>query len=1189
MTMTVPKPPMHLCRLMRLRCVRTAALLVLCIFTFASNLTSAQSQNTTREDPTIHENRQPGPPRPILDTSSFIIVEDPNRLGDLFERLDTPDFQIIRPQKSTAEKSSGVSTDTFVKSIVIKGKVIGSIADLTIVMEIQQSKAGTLSTSIGLDGLVLRSVRSGGTAVAASVPRPGGPWQVQTGAVGTHRIEIELGTEITSDRTTRRFALSIPEAASTELAIEVPEQVLFASTNARDSLQSRFDSVRNLYTITGLLTPRSRLELRWLGQSLIRNEDRIRLECRGQISVRMELDAVSTRQTWQIRPLTGLPEKLSFEIPADEALLDIFVDGQATRPSFEKNGSGNAIVHLDNPFSSKGPNSDPISVELVTRQAYPAKSTEIQNSSREFTWRAPRWNYGEIVTGIVALEMPERWVLSNGENAGFEPVDLRDLSDRLRKSTNQAALRFSGMNSEIRFRIRRRQPPLFTDVRTIGIVRRSQTEYVSDIIIQGEIDPLKEYEIELDRAARPLFIGPRDVWERYEIVGETVRGDRKFHRLRLTPNRAFKPETAATLRIRYLRRTDSPDMFSICLPRFLESTGESYRTWLLPEPSLAIEPIDSTQPIRRRLPPQDTAVFTNLLEQSIGDDDKWIKPRNAGDAYSVFFRFANPSDKNVSFRTFVRPANLDCIQHLVLRPNGDAVGIRHIFDCSIDKGTFERIIVTPSAKNPIRNLRYTLSHEGTDRTGNLIIQDGGFEIPLTSDIPRQFTLTLETVLAWPERQNSPNPQADPSIPNAPFDASKYDFSIADAKLLLRRFTIEDSIDSLSSIENASQAWQSSKRIAESETETVRTWTAVNASSEWPVFRTFPLVSRSDPVADFPIREIRAVTNSSADARLYVAYRLAAKVKSLQLSRIRNLNIESATFEGQPVNVALTGDTWSVTIPSSHAFGTLVVKYRSDQPISVVRIPLPPKLDGASGISTWIQVHHSNLERLLPPWRSGWTFETEPQFAGFDDFGFGFRSGNLSKVLFSTDDPRLVLPIRRVPVVLLMFATFIVAAFCISIASLLNVRIRSEIQAISLIAIAASLASDQIEVIWAVSVGLGILFGSFIIRQATLKFTKSEMPGIQSANPVILPNRGSEVSTTANSRSKLGSKEPSTVLKRMGPQEIKHLESTSDESGPEVDSSKVEEPARWSLALEEASDRSGSRSRPGTNDSAEALS
>ncbi len=1163
---------------------------LMCFAVFLMAFThSANAQASPKADDRSSGNRQESPAASILDKSPFVIVEDPDRLGELFQRLDIPDFQIIRSEKSTSEKSGKTAPDAFVKSVAIRGKAIGTIADLTIVMEIQQSKAGTAWTSIGLDGLVLRAIRSGNTPVPASVPRPGGPWQVRTETAGTHKIEIELGTEITSDRTTRRLALSIPEAASTELAIEVPEQVLFATTNARDSLQTRFDAGRNVYSITGLLTPRTRIELRWLAQSLIRNEDRIRLECRGQVSVRMDLDAVSTRQLWQIRSLTGLPSTLSFELPPDETLIDVFLDGQATRPKFEKDEKGNAVVRLDTPSLSKGPNSEPISVELVTRLTYPAKTSETQAASREFLWRAPHWMHGEIVTGIIALEMPDRWVLTADPESRFEPVDLRDLSDRLRKSTNQAAFRFSVPRAERTFRIRRRRPPLFTDVRTIGIVRRSQTEYVSDIVIQGEIDPLREYEIELDRTARPLFIGPRDVWERYEIAGESVSGDRKFRRLRLTPNRSLKPETAATLRIRYLRRADSPDAFSICLPRFVDSTGESYRTWLLPEPSIVIEPIDPAQTIRRKLPPQEIAVFTNLLEQSVGDDDKWIKPRNAGDLDGAFFRLTSPGEKDTSFRTLVRPASLDCIQKLALRPTREAIGIRHVFECSIDKGTFDRIVVNPSKENPIRNLRYSLSHEGADQSGNLIIQDGGFEIPLSNDVSRRFNLTLETVLAWPDRPESAVPKVDSAFPETPFVASKFDFSIADANLLQRQFSIEDTDESVSELEERQQGWVSGSSATHTAAGTIRTWTAANAASAWPSIRTLPLAAPARPANDSPIREIHAMTKIEPDQRLNVAYRLAPSVRRLQLGRIRGLSIESASFDGTPVSVVANGEFWTVPIPAAPALGNLIVKYRFDDPGSNARIPVPPKIAGPIRIPTRLHVLHSPMERLFPPWRSGWHFAAGSPIPDFEDLGFDRAAATAPGVRYVTDDPGLALPIRRIPLILLILGTIIVSSAGVAFANLILTGMRSEIPAVALVMVAALVASGMTGPIWAAGTTLGILLGTIAFRFGSVKSGNSNPPRMQSSISKVAGSKTGVSSQSASSPAKVVSKEPSTVLKRTGSQEMNRLEPAASDSDAEIERTPSGEPSRWSLVLEAGTSPSSSRGSTGKHDAPEGRS
>jgi hypothetical protein len=1134
-------------------------------------------------DTTKSSDRQESSRTSILNVPTFIIVDDPNRVGDLFQKLDRPEFQLIRPDKVNAENGLSQNSDTFVKSVSIRGKTTGSIADLTIVMEIQQSRQGSVWTPIGLDGLVLRSIRSGDQPVAAMMARPGGPWQIRTDTAGTHKIEIELGTEIAAERSTRRLIMSIPEAASTDLAIEVPEQVLFATTNARDSLQTRFDAARNVYLITGLLTPRARLELRWMGQSLIRTDDRIRLECRGQVAIRMDLEAVSTRQYWQIRPLTGFPATLSFEMPESETLVDIFVDGQATRPRFEKTGMGSVVVSIDNPGMIKGPNSDPITVELSSRLIYPAGPGVTQNDSREIPWRAPRWNSGEIVTGIVALEMPDRWVHTADRQSAFEPVDTRDLSDRLKKTTNQVAFRFSGAESTQTFRIRRRKPPLFTDVRTIGIVRRAQTEYVSDIMIQGEIDPLRDYEIELDRAARPLFVGPRDIWERYEFVGDSGNGERKLRRLKLTPNRNLKPETPASLRIRYLRRSDEPESFSVSLPRFVESTGESYRTWLLPEPSIEIEPIDSTQPVRRQIPPQDSAQFTNLLEQSLSDEDKWIKPRNATDLNCVFFRFANIGERDFAFRKIVRPPSLDYVHQLVLRPTTESIGIRHIFECVVEKGLFDRVVVTPAKENPIRNLRYTLSHDGTNQTGNVIIQNGSFEIPLPAESSRRFTLTLEAIQSWSNRKN-PTDKADQSDNNDAirFEAAHFDFSIEDGARLQRGISVEDTSDFVARISDDSKSWANDSLIDSSATSgKVRSWTAADAKTPWPEVKVMPLATRSENPQVNPIRSIDALLRPGTSPLLTVSYVIEPGTRELRLEHSPEWSAEFAEFQGIPLDVAETGKSWSILLPSSFTNGTLNLRCRSRIPVGRISLPIPTMSPTNSAIKTRLKVVHSSMERVIPLFLNGWNVESAATASGTETIASVTITDEPQFVTFRTSEPGKVLPIRKVPLPMLLIATFIGGILLIALARYPAGSGQGVIPVIAALFVSALLVSDRIGPMWAGAAMLGILTAVGIIRATARKPRTAEAAGSQSS----LARRPAPVTVSSSLRNTsvrtLSTSEPSTVLKRLAGEgssgSFERIENTST-SDPATEITGGD--SRWSLPLDSPAARSGSGISPG---------
>lgn len=1139
---------------------------LLTILSAASSISSAQppATDSSKSSPTSARQRP-------FDGPTFIIVDDPKKLGDLFERLDTPDFQLIRPKRDAVEAQIEADSDSFVRSVSIRGEVLGSIADLTLTYEIQQVSPGKIFTAIGLDGLTLRSAATGTGSAVVTMLTDQGEWAVRTDSVGVHKIVVSFGVDISSDRSTRRLAFAIPEAASTELALKVPEQVLFATTNSRDSLQVKFDAAKDIYEVSGLLTPRPKLELRWLGQSLIRRDDEVRLECRGQVSIRMDLDAVSTRQSWQIRPLTGQPTRLVFRLAEGESLTDILIDGRAARPVFESGPKGFVTVSLDKVPTFNGPNADPVNVELVTKIAYPVAIEATSGENREFKWFVPRWDHGEIVSGTLALELPDKWIHVAQRQNGLDPVDPRDLPDRLRKSPTQPAFRFYGPNVDPIFRIRRRRPPLFTNVRTIGIVRRSQVEYVSDFAVQGEIDPLREYEIALDRASRPLFIGPRDTWERYEDMGESVIGDRKFRRLRLTPNKSLKPEQTPTLRIRYFRSAESPESFALSLPRFVDATEETHRVWLIPEPSLAIEPTDASLPVRFRLPASEATAFSNLLEQTLTDEDKWIKPRNATELNSLFFRPPFPFERETRFRSSVRPPSLDYAHRISLRPNDEVIHVVHEFDCVLEQGGFERIVLNPGKGNTVRSLRYTLRLEGATQSGNLILQDGSFEITLPSDIARRFSLSLESFHDWNDLAAT-TPAADGNEGSkAPLDTSRFDLSIVDGQRIQKSLQVDKSPRFAATLVGPAAGWSAIANANGSTDVDSTTWLSPDPAQAWPSIRFLPVVSASagDPSRLRSVRAIEAVVLDATPPILSVDYILERPIDALRLTKAPGVVPVYAELDKTQAEVTDEGDHWHIDLPARPSADRLTVRFRHEGRPDQFVLPIPTDASDSPPVPAEATVFMAKNERLFLPWGSPWT--RIPGGWGSKRAALGPRGviETSPAAVLRSHSASNVLRIYRVPVIAIVAVTamtVLIGLRALRVITKNKLPIDTTVAAFALVA--ALFAASRIETPWAGAASLGILTESLVRRRekvrghsgvdSVLIRTKPRESGFASAHP-------SRLAATVTT-------EPSTVLKYPIASGSGESPLVTDDPTLEIETAEQESPSRWSLDLEESASR-----------------
>lgn len=537
--------------------LRTIVAVLVYIFIITNSTVFSQNADN------VKESLQSAKPENLsLPGNTYIVVDDDKQFGEILKRLGTPDFQISRPSPELKKSVVSEPSQSFINSISITGSMSGSFLQTSLVVRINQNADEAVWTKIGLNEILLQSVTESNKPLLASTRTEDRSWHVKTIGKGVHEVNIQFAVEINFDRSSRRVAFSIPESPETSLSLDIPERVLFASTSTKEALKLNHDKLRNLYQIQGQVSPRNKLDLRWFGQSILSNQPSTLIECRGMISMRMDLDSVSSRQQWLINGISGIPENIEFNMPSGVNITDLQINGQSVRPTFEKNINNTTKVSIRNTIQNETLTSDPISLDIVTRQFYTVTS---EVDTRETQWSTPEWINMSVVSGVVAIELPQQWVISSRSIPNLQSIDPRDLPDRLRKTTATRAFEFHGALGSQKIRIQKIKNPLLAKSQTVGLLSQLGVEYLSQFEIEGDISPNNEYTFALPQSAQVLFVGPKEFVERYVQIQEPDLNNQKVVQFFLNQN--LKANDKFQLRIRYLDKMESDQKGRLAIPR----------------------------------------------------------------------------------------------------------------------------------------------------------------------------------------------------------------------------------------------------------------------------------------------------------------------------------------------------------------------------------------------------------------------------------------------------------------------------------------------------------------------------------------------------------------------------------------------------------------------------------------------
>jgi len=261
-----------------------------------------------------------------------VIVIAPDDLAAFWKKLNDPDFiwmtgEEFRKRLKAAGVGPPAAPGAGVVALAIRGKVVGELAQLALEFELAVPGPDAAWAPIRLDGLAVTRAREGDRDLPLRQAEKGG-WQVELRGEGRHEVRVELPVPVKAGAEGRTLALAIPEAASTQVALDVGADVLDATANARDVVA--VESVQGVEgkRLAAHLAARPRLELTWHLAAEPGAPLPPLLATRGEIVLEVGHGEIRATSSWSVRAERGTTRALELKLDPAEELVELALDLQ---------------------------------------------------------------------------------------------------------------------------------------------------------------------------------------------------------------------------------------------------------------------------------------------------------------------------------------------------------------------------------------------------------------------------------------------------------------------------------------------------------------------------------------------------------------------------------------------------------------------------------------------------------------------------------------------------------------------------------------------------------------------------------------------------------------------------------------------------------------------------------------------
>jgi len=367
-----------------------------------------------------------------------VIVIAPDDLAAFWKKLNDPDFiwmtgEEFRKRLKGAGVGPPAAPGAGVVAMAIRGKVVGELAQLAIESEIAVTGPDAAWAPIRLDGLAVTRAREGDRDLPLRQAEKGG-WQVELRGAGRHEVRVELPVPVKAGAEGRTLALAIPEAASTQVALDVGADVLDATANGRDVVA--VESVQGVEgkRLAAHLAARPRLELTWHLAAEPGAPLPPLLATRGEIVLEVGHGEIRATSSWSVRAERGTTRALELKLDPAEELVELALDLQPLPAEGTRDRAASTVtIPLPEPLRPGASRR----LAMTTRRPLPA------GAPARWTYSGAPMAHAAAQSGIVAVLQGEDLWIGGAAGRGLIQIDPRDeLPDTLRRPSTVLAYRF---------------------------------------------------------------------------------------------------------------------------------------------------------------------------------------------------------------------------------------------------------------------------------------------------------------------------------------------------------------------------------------------------------------------------------------------------------------------------------------------------------------------------------------------------------------------------------------------------------------------------------------------------------------------------------------------------------------------------------------------------------------------------
>ncbi|MEQ8209259.1 MAG: hypothetical protein RH917_05455 [Lacipirellulaceae bacterium] len=352
--------------------------------------------------------------------------------------------------KDQGLQHSEESAGAIIESLRVSGKVVGDHAELLAKLTIVKSSRSRTGVPIDLGGAVLEEVRFPNEANESSVTfnaeRNAYELWLSKQLHGRFNVEIKFTTPVENLANLRRFALNLPQAAKSELEIEVPGTDLdIMAPSVRMVTKKRRRENGSRLEVSGVAGV---IDISWLPVSAGGNKPS-QIEAELNIRAKLTPEEISyyclISATTNSRPIESYRIELpvGFELAeevSDESYRVRKVSAAKTEPSRENPKQGETLVEIRFP----APVSEP---PLVVFSAI--KAVRSDRSSHRMVLAVPRILGIHRQSGFLSVATSDRLQSYYDLAGSVEQIAASQLPEELSVAEVAAAFRYAGTSGEV--------------------------------------------------------------------------------------------------------------------------------------------------------------------------------------------------------------------------------------------------------------------------------------------------------------------------------------------------------------------------------------------------------------------------------------------------------------------------------------------------------------------------------------------------------------------------------------------------------------------------------------------------------------------------------------------------------------------------------------------------------------------